>query len=70
MPYYGKVRIFSCEQQGASFYREFFGEDLETWRPYIKGEYEYDIISGEHFDCISGENLKENLSKILNFTYE
>lgn len=70
MPYYGKVRIFSCEQQGASFYRKFFGEDLETWRPYIKGEYEYDIISGEHFDCISGENLKENLSKILNFTYE
>jgi len=66
-PYYGNVRIFSCEQQGASFYREFFGENFETWSPYIKGSFKYDIISGQHFDCIIEPNLKKNIDKILDF---
>ncbi len=69
-PYYGNIRIFSCEEQGASFYREFFGEDFETWKPYIKGKYKYDIIAGQHFDCIIGTNLQKNVSKILDFMYE
>ena len=69
-PHYGNIRIFSCEEQGASFYREFFGEDFETWKPYIKGKYKYDIIAGQHFDCIIGTNLQKNLSKILDFMYE
>lgn len=66
-PYYGNVRIFSCEQQGASFYREFFGENFETWSPYLKGSFKYDIISGQHFDCITEPNLSKNLEKLLNF---
>jgi pyochelin synthetase len=68
-PYYGNVRIFSCEQQGASFYREFFGEDFDTWKPYIKGDFRYDIISGQHFDCIIDPNLKKNMDKLLDFIY-
>lgn len=66
-PYFGNVRIFSCEQQGASFYREFFGEDLATWEPYMKGYFQYDIIAGQHFDCIVEPNLTRNLGKILDF---
>lgn len=69
-PYSGNVRLFSCEEQSASFYREFFGEDLDTWKPYIKGNFRYDIISGQHFDCITGSNLKKNLNRILDFIYE
>lgn len=69
-PYYGNVRIFSCEQQGASFYREFFGEDFDTWKPYIKGDFRYDIISGQHFDCIIEPNLQKNMDKLLDFIYQ
>ncbi|MHB8064070.1 MAG: thioesterase domain-containing protein, partial [Ruminiclostridium sp.] len=68
-PYCGNVRIFSCEQQGASFYREFFGENFDTWKPYIKGNFKYDIIAGQHFDCIIEPNLKKNIGKILDFIY-
>lgn len=68
-PYGGNVRVFSCEQQDASFYQEFFGENFEIWKPYIIGNYRSDIISGQHFDCIVGDNLKKNLPKILDFIY-
>ncbi len=68
--YTGFVRIFSCEIQGASFYQEFFGEDYETWKKYIKGEHTFDLIKGQHFDCIVGENLKKNIAKILDFRLE
>ena len=63
------MRVFSCEQQDASFYQEFFGENFEIWKPYIIGNYRSDIISGQHFDCIVGDNLKKNLPKILDFIY-
>ena len=68
-PYGGNVRVFSCEQQDASFYQEFFGENFEILKPYIIGNYRSDIISGQHFDCIVGDNLKKNLPKILDFIY-
>lgn len=68
-PYSGNVRIFSCEQQDASFYQEFFGEDFEIWKPYMKAGCRSDVISGQHFDCIMGENLQKNLPKILDFVY-
>lgn len=68
-PYSGYVRVFSCEQQDASFYQEFFGEDFKIWEPYMKAGCKSDIISGQHFDCIMGENLQKNLPKILDFVY-
>lgn len=68
-PYTGFVRLFSCEQQGGSFFREFFGENIETWIPYLKGKYTYDTIAGQHFDCIAEPNLKKNIERILNFNY-
>ncbi len=69
-PYTGTIRIFTCEQQGASFFQEFFGEDFETWRPYIKGAFRADTLVGQHFDCIVGANLQKNIDKILDFIYE
>jgi len=68
-PYSGFVRLFSCEQQGGSFFREFFGENIQTWLPYLKGEYTCDTIVGQHFDCIAEPNLKKNIDKILDFNY-
>lgn len=68
--YTGFVRIFSCEIQGASFYQEFFGEDYETWKQYIKGEHTFELIKGQHFDCIVGENLNKNIDRILDFKLE
>jgi len=65
--YTGFVRLFSCEQQEGSFFREFFGENIETWRPYLEGEYTYDTIAGQHFDCIVEPNLSKNIGKILDF---
>lgn len=68
-PYGGQVRLFSCEQQEGSFFREFFGENLETWLPYLQGEYSYEVIAGQHFDCIVEPNLQKNIGKILDFRY-
>ncbi|CDX02930.1 High-molecular-weight protein 2 [Desulfitobacterium hafniense] len=68
-PYGGQVRLFSCEQQEGSFFREFFGENLETWLPYLQGEYSYEVIAGQHFDCIVEPNLEKNIGKILDFRY-
>ena len=68
--YTGFVRIFSCEIQGASFYQEFFGEDYEPWKQYIKGEHTFELIKGQHFDCIVGENLNKNIDRILDFKLE
>ncbi|WP_018306963.1 non-ribosomal peptide synthetase [Desulfitobacterium hafniense] len=68
-PYGGQVRLFSCEQQEGSFFREFFGENLETWLPYLQGEYTYEVIAGQHFDCIVEPNLEKNIGKILDFRY-
>ncbi|ACL21978.1 amino acid adenylation domain protein [Desulfitobacterium hafniense DCB-2] len=68
-PYGGQVRLFSCEQQEGSFFREFFGENLETWLPYLQGEYTYEVIAGQHFDCIVEPNLQKNIGRILNFRY-
>ena len=65
--YTGSVRLFSCEQQEGSFFREFFGENIETWLPYLEGEYTYDTIAGQHFDCIVEPNLSKNIGKILDF---
>ncbi len=65
--YKGFVRIFSCEEQGASFFQEFFGEDYETWIKYIKGEHTFELIKGQHFDCLIGDNLKQNIDRILDF---
>ena len=47
----------------------FFEEDFETWKPYIKGNLKYNTIAGQHFDCIIGDNLEKNISKILDFNY-
>lgn len=65
--YYGNVRVFYCKEQEKSFYGEFFAEDRETWEEYLNGEIFYDEIVGQHFDCLNGENLKKNLSRILDF---
>ena len=67
--YYGNIRIFCCEILGSHFYPGFFEEDFETWKPYIKGNLKYNTIAGQHFDCIIGDNLEKNISKILDFNY-
>lgn len=66
--YDGNVRVFYCEEQEKSFYGEFFAEDKETWEKYLSEGTYYAEIKGQHFDCLNGENLKENLDKILNFS--
>lgn len=68
--YNGNVRVFSCEETEKSFYGEFFGEDNETWEKYLAGNIVYSSISGQHFDCLTGENLKQNSTKILKFINE
>ncbi|HBH5435835.1 TPA: hypothetical protein KTW66_001042, partial [Enterococcus faecium] len=68
--YSGNVRVFSCEETEKSFYGEFFGEDKETWEKYLAGNIVYSSISGQHFDCLIGENLKQNSTKILKFINE
>lgn len=67
--YYGNIRIFCCEILGSHFYPGFFEEDFETWKPYIKGNLKYNTIAGQHFDCMIGDNLEKNISKILDFNY-
>jgi len=68
-PYYGDIRIFCCEILGSHFYPGFFEEDYETWDPYIKRNFKYNTIAGQHFDCIIGDNLEKNISMILDFIY-
>lgn len=68
-PYFGNIRVFCCSIKGGHFYPGFFEEDYETWKPYIKGQMKYDIIKGQHFDCITEPNLGENIKKILKFNY-
>ena len=65
--YDGRVRLFYCEEQENSFYGEFFAEDRLTWEKYLKGEAYFEEIQGQHFNCLNGENLKNNLEKILDF---
>lgn len=68
--YIGKIRVFSCEETEKSFYGQFFGEDRETWEKYLSKNAVFSTIAGQHFDCLSGSNLKKNSTKILDFIYE
>lgn len=65
--YNGRVRVFYCEEQENSFYGEFFAEDKLTWEKYLMGETYFEEIQGQHFNCLNGGNLKNNLDKILDF---
>ncbi|SFA97266.1 pyochelin synthetase [Acetitomaculum ruminis DSM 5522] len=68
--YYGKMRVFECENSRELLFPELVAEDYATWSPYGGGEFEFDTIKGAHLTCVRHPFIEENIGQILNISKE
>lgn len=68
--YYGKMRVFECENSRELLFPELVAEDRETWEPFGGGEFEFDTLKGAHLTCVRHPFIDENIAQILNISKE
>lgn len=68
--YYGKMRVFECENSRELLFPELVAEDRETWEPFGGGEFEFDTLKGAHLTCVRPPFIDENIAQILNISRE
>ncbi|MBE6876626.1 MAG: methyltransferase, partial [Ruminococcus sp.] len=68
--YYGKMRVFECENSRELLFPELVAEDRATWEPFGGGEFEFGTLKGAHLTCVRHPFIDENIYQILKMTKE